>query len=723
MFSALEPNERHNAAARRLTSRDLRTFQSALVAVAVAVPLALFAAASWITYLDVRRDTENSVQRTASVMHEHARKVFDTVELFVSMVDARVESLDWDQIDSPATNAILADAVQRYDQIISVWLTDPSGKVRAGSQSWDRSIDMHGRDFFDAHLGADVGLFISRPFVGKATNIQSVAVSRRRTSQRGFDGTIHVALSPEYFEQFYATLGPPAGFTASLIRADGVILARTPPTSVPVQLDLTKSPMMTRIAEGQDEALYTAVSTVDGIKRLAAHKRVAPFDVYVLVAINRQTSLEQWYQSLWLYGIVTLIACIILTAFARIAVQRLRSERTATQQLQREMQQRVAAEERLRAASKFEALGQITGGVAHDFNNLLTIIRGGVDRLSRAELTGKLQRYVGAIGTAVDRGEQLTRQLLTFSRTQPMKLTVVNPADLIRQLKIPLKSSLRGDIELRLDIPEDIWPVRVDTSQLELALINIAVNARDAMPSGGSFTLSARNSTIRTDSEGADTDCVVFEAKDTGMGIPPEVVSRIFEPFFTTKEIGKGTGLGLSQVYGFALQSGGTVHVSSEPGSGTVISLFLPRSSEEPSVTGANATPNVRIDLAKHRRILLVEDNLDVADVAKANLADLGFSVIHSQTASEALAWLSHDDAFDLVFSDIVMPGDLDGIELARALRRTHPNLPVLLTTGYSDATSAASKEGFAIVHKPFRQEQLVSALNSTIENALSAAS
>jgi two-component system NtrC family sensor kinase len=268
-----------------------------------------------------------------------------------------------------------------------------------------------------------------------------------------------------------------------------------------------------------------------------------------------------------------------------------------------------------------------------------------------------------------------------------------------------------------VDIPDDIWPVEADVAELELALVNIAVNARDAMPHGGSFTVSARNVAERRERAGqSGRDHIELTMSDTGEGMPPDIVAKIFDPFFTTKEVGKGTGLGLSQVYGFAQQSGGTVGVKSEVGRGTAITLSLPRShaavAAEPKP--ASPPPSVRAE----GTILVVEDNPDVADVSSAMLEQMGYRVLRADDGNSALRTLQNGEAIDLLFSDIVMPNGMNGIELAEEVSRRFPHLRILLTTGYSDVAVAA-KSRFTILRKPFE----VSALERAVREALTTSS
>lgn len=372
------------------------------------------------------------------------------------------------------------------------------------------------------------------------------------------------------------------------------------------------------------------------------------------------------------------------------------------------------AREKLAQAQKMEALGQLTGGIAHDFNNLLMIVSGHAQLLRRRTSEERNLRAIDAIAAATSRGESLTRQLLAFSRRQPLSTVVIDLKERIEAVREMLGSSMRGNIELVLDLPDGLWPAEVDLSEFDLALVNVAVNARDAMPEGGRFTLAARNVTLRADRPAVDLigDFVALSLADTGTGIPSEALPKVFEPFFTTKAVGKGTGLGLSQVYGFAHQIGGTVTVESEVGRGTTVTIYLPRSHAEVSETAQSA----RTSPAAHDgsgTILVVEDNPEVADVTSTLLGQLGYRVLHAQSATDALALLD-DGGIDLVFTDIVMPGPMDGLALAGEIKTRHPQIPVLLTTGYTDVAPEAEYK-FAVLRKPFQ----IAALEKIVRDAL----
>jgi PAS domain S-box-containing protein len=369
--------------------------------------------------------------------------------------------------------------------------------------------------------------------------------------------------------------------------------------------------------------------------------------------------------------------------------------------------------EELAQAQKMEAMGQLTGGIAHDFNNLLMVVSGHVQILQQRLADPKIAQATEAIHAAAKRGENLTRQLLAFSRREPLNPTAVNLRARVDALEPIFQSSLRGNITITYDIPNNIWPIEVDVAELELALLNIAINSRDAMPNGGTFAVSARNISSGENSLPAPLhgEFVALELRDSGMGIPAEIRSKIFDPFFTTKAVGKGTGLGLSQVYGFAHNAGGTVTVASQIGEGASITIYLPRSAVE-------ATPTVDASAeaiaAGQGTILMVEDNAEVSEVTSSLLEQLGYRVVHAITAEDALETLADGAPIDLVFSDIVMPGGMSGLDLARAIRTRHSGVPVVLTTGYSDTLQGIEGE-FVVLRKPFEMSVLARSLRDAL--------
>jgi PAS domain S-box-containing protein len=377
------------------------------------------------------------------------------------------------------------------------------------------------------------------------------------------------------------------------------------------------------------------------------------------------------------------------------------------------------AERNLRQAQKIDAIGQLTGGVAHDFNNLLMVISGGLSLLQRQLDGERRDRIVEQMRQAADRGASLVRQLLTFARTQPLNAT---PLDLRRQIdgmRELLDRTLRGDVQVKTDLAADLWPIKVDAAELELVVLNLCVNARDAMPRGGVITIGARNAPQLAEG-GSPDDRVVLSVTDTGTGMAADVLAHVFEPFFTTKEIGKGTGLGLPQVYGFVQRSGGRVQVDSAVGRGTTVTLSLPRTRECPAPplgVRAEAAIPARPGAALES-ILIVEDDDEVAALVAEMVRGLGYRATRVSSAPAALGALADDREIDLVFSDIMMPGPMNGIDLAREVRRRRSSLPVLLTSGFAErALQGATGENFRVLAKPYALAELEQALRAALED------
>ena len=362
------------------------------------------------------------------------------------------------------------------------------------------------------------------------------------------------------------------------------------------------------------------------------------------------------------------------------------------------------AQEQRAHAQKMDALGQLTGGVAHDFNNLLTVVSGHAQLLrQRVGDDPGMARAVEAIELAAARGEALTRQLLTFSRRHTVSPSVFELAERIDAFGTMIASVVGTEVKLVTTIEPKVWPVKVDANEFELALVNITLNARDAMRSRGTITLTAENVIL----SGGETiakvegEFVALRIADTGSGIAPDLLPKVFDPFFTTKPVEKGSGLGLSQVYGFAHQSGGTVTIESELGKGTIVTLYLPRGHQ----TDDPVLNEPETECASGGTVLVVEDNPEVAEVSLSMLAQLGYRVRTVGHAAAALEAINREH-FDLVVSDIIMAGSMDGLGLARAIRERHPGLPVLLVTGYSHMVDEVSAD-FIVMRKPFKFAEL----------------
>jgi two-component system NtrC family sensor kinase len=704
--------------ARLAVERDMRTarrsairlLQWMMVASAV-LPASIFAYAAWLNSRATHAVADERIERTLDVLQEHGLKVFETIERTLGEVDELLRGMTDQRIiaEEQRLNRRLQELAKALPQVKSISIFDRAGRILVTSLQVpaDRTADFSDRDYVRAQIARDAGTFVGAvldprpPFTGATF----FPVSRRRSSRDGaFAGVIEVSVLPSYFEEFYARTGRVPGSYAALIRRDSAVLARHPPADPARRFD--RSPMLAEaIARDPDGGLMTFVSDFDSIERRAGYRRLAGYPVYALAGTETAVIRSEWLWTMASHLVFGLPATVLLLIIIGVALER-------TRRLYAEAERREAAEAALRQSQRLEAIGQLTGGVAHDFNNLLMVVSGSVERLRRDLSEERFVRLLDRITAATKRGEALTRQLLSFSRRQTLTPTVVDLAQLLPELKDVLRRSLRGNIEIVVDAPPTVCAAKVDAGELELAILNLAVNARDAMPDGGTLTLSVNTVRLEGDPavDGLKGEFATIALSDTGSGIAPEVLPRIFEPFFTTKDFGKGTGLGLSQVYGFARQSGGTITVASQVGRGSAFTLYLPRSFDPVAVPAPRGEGESAEGGAG--TVLVVEDNPEVGEVAAAYLERLGYRVRSASNGQAALDILASTPGIDIVFSDILMPGGMSGIDLARLTRHHHPDVPVLLATGYSDGAQDAAGQGFRVLQKPYDIAALKQALS-----------
>ncbi len=675
-------------------------------------PALFFAYTAWDDYRRLSEHADERIERALDVVQEHSLKAFQTIERTMAETNEVLRGLTPEQI--LAEEARLQNRLRRTQdalpQIEAIWVFDKAGRPLVSSTILPvpRDLDNSERDYFKVQAERDAGTYIGSIITSKVGNIRFFVVSQRRPAQDGsFDGIVAVSVRPEHFREFYSRIARGIADSFGLIRADGEFLARHPYSSTAPMRLTPQSGFVRAIQQNPETGRFIAVSQIDGIERRIGYRKVPGYPIYVQVGVETAAVWwELWSKMRWLLAFGG-PATLGLFAISFLALQRTRS-------FHAEVERREMAEAALKQAQRLEAVGHLTGGVAHDFNNLLMVVKGSVDRLRRYPMEERQKRSLDAIDTAAGRGASLVRQLLSFSRQQTHEPEVVNLSQYLLDLQDMLRSSLRGDIAVDMRLPPGLWNTKVDLNELELAILNIAVNARDAMPDGGRLKIEAWNLSLHDpDVLGLQGDFIAVSLTDTGCGIPEDVLPHVFEPFYTTKAVGKGTGLGLSQVYGFAKQSGGTATALAQAGRGTTITLYLPRTIEAASDAGAPMPE--RPIRSGQGHILLVEDNADIAEVTRASLEEIGFQVTHAADARAALAVLRSGTRIDLVFSDIVMPGDLNGVDLARIIRGEQPSLPVLLATGYSNVAQAAMDDGFTIVRKPYDSAELSACIDRTL--------
>ena len=686
---------------------SLRLLQWMMVA-SLALPLALFVFASAVSRASIRETADREIERALDVAHEHALKVFETIDRSLSEIAEIIR--DVPDADIVAREQLLhlrlKQLVASLPQVKSAWIFDAKGHALVNSLVVPApEIDFSDRDYFNAHVAGDIGTYIGEalkprpPYQGAAF----FGVSRRRPSEDGsFAGVLQTSVLPEYFENYYARIGREPGSFFAVGRADGTVLARFPTVDRDIRLD-RNGPIGKLFAAHPKAGLITVTSPVDGIERRLGYRRLAEYPIYVSAGLETSAIRARWLSTMSQHLIFGAPATALLFGLLGLALRR-------TRHLHFEAEKRRVAEEALKHGQRLEALGQLTGGVAHDFNNLLTVIRASVDLLRRPDLPDPRRlRYIDAISDTVTRAAKLTGQLLAFARRQTLKPEVFEVGRSVQTLSEMIGTLIGPRIEIVILGPEEPCFVNTDAGQFETAIINMAVNARDAMEGRGRLTIAVGMAASLPNAAPLSQNpygYVAVSVADTGSGIPPDQFERIFEPFFTTKQAGHGTGLGLSQVFGFARQSGGEVTVASEVGKGSIFTLYLPRSAGSGKSRQLPAEDARALD-GRGLSVLVVEDNAEVGQFATDALADLGYTTRLVGSAAHALEELAAGaDRFDVVFTDVVMPG-MTGIELAQEIRGRHADMPVVLTSGYSHVLSEHGSYGFELLQKPYSVEQL----------------
>ncbi|MDR3535282.1 MAG: response regulator [Acetobacteraceae bacterium] len=705
------------AADRRAAARLLRLLSVA----AIVLPLAVLAGGSAIAWRNQQRDTWDSTARLTDLVYECFSKLFEAQLLVLDETQALTDGLDDAalQAGEAELHQRLATMLVHLPHVRDVFVVGRQARVLVDGVTYPAPYrnDVGDRDYMQHFAAGGGGLFVSIHGARKVDGLRDFTLAIPRSRQGGaYAGVIAASVAPEFFEGYFRqavlAYGAPAARTISIRRTDGALLVRSGADQAISAADAAVFADRVRQAIGPSGRFEVALADT-GQHRLVAWRRLPSVDMIVLTSIDRSAMLQTWAWSIvtqLYFGVPVTLALFGITL---LALRRTTQAANALEQAAVEMARREQAEEAVRQSQKMEALGKLTGGVAHDFNNLLAVILGSAE-LAKQRPPERVARLLDNILHAGQRAATLTRQLLSFSRTQNVAPQVLDlQGELPRMLEL-LTSSLRCDIDLTLDIAGDAWPVKVDPGEFEIALLNVAVNARDAMPSGGRFTIAATNRTVaRLDVAEAPAlagDFVAIGLSDTGSGMTAEVAARAFEPFFTTKDIGHGTGLGLSQVYGFARQAGGAATIDSPPRGGTRITLLLPRSAHPPQPQATD--PPMAAQPHAGLRVLLVEDNAEVAAITSEMLHSLGWQVVVAERARPTLERLA--ERFDLLLSDVVMPDGMSGLELAHAARIRWPDLPILLVSGYSQAV-ATDQAAFPVLRKPFSLDQLAQAVHQVM--------
>ena len=600
------------------------------IAAAVLLPGALFAFAAWTAYRNLHVLADERLLRSLDVLQEEAAKTFELTNLTMSNASDVVAGMSGEDIAQSGER--LHGQFKKYSDAVaviqSIWIYSADGRALVSSSVFPPPQQSYAdRDFFDAHVKGNVGIYFGQVYPSSLNGGPFFTISRRLSHNGEFVGVLVVSVLPSNFFKFFAAVAYTRGLQYALLREDGVFLARYPEVPVDSVNQLGPQTGFRRtVAQSPAGGYYNSTSPVDGVDRRYAIRRLEGTPLYLTAGIENTAIRNEWLATMGshlIFGIPATML-LVLTMFAILR---------RTQALYGEIDRRAAAEGALRQSQKLEAIGQLTGGIAHDFNNLLTIIIGNLEGLQR-QLGGadaKIRRRADNAMHGAQRAATLTKRLLAFSRQQPLTPTPIDVNRLLSGLSDFLQRALGEEVALEVVGGGGLWPVEVDAAELESVLVNLAVNARDAMPKGGKLTVEASNSYLddaycSRHSDVKPGQYVQVSVTDNGIGMTEDVVQHAFEPFFTTKQTGQGTGLGLSQVYGFVRQSGGHVKIYSEVGEGTTIKIYLPRFHGPAAADDPPIAPSARGQTGE--RVLVVEDDADVRSYVVDTLGDMGYDVL-----------------------------------------------------------------------------------------------
>lgn len=675
-----------------------------MMAACVAVPVLLFGLGAWSSYRSTHALADERILHALQIVSEQALRVFQSIEVTFGSIEQMAAS----QGSEAELSERLKQMVLVLPDVEAIWLLDPQGRVTASSSKYLMPTAAPAITAESAPEAADGStvMMVGDVVISATREAAFFPVSGRRQGPDGrFAGMTVVSVLTAAFERFYGRLAEDDGVSFALVREDGAVLARYPGGSRGTQLHPAGS-FRTAVMEGRVAAPYTTISDVDGMERRVAVQRLAAFPLFVVSTMRTANIDRQWLAQMLGYLLVLVAVVVPLLLLLWLVLRR-------TEEVYREASRREVAEANLRQSQKMEALGQLTGGLAHDFNNLLTIVIGNLDSALRQKPEGRLQQFLNNAMSGAERGAQLTRRLLAFSRKQPLEPRPIDANGLVAGMSELLKLSLGGSIVVSTECESGLWPVQADPVELESAILNLAINARDAMKGSGRLTISTANAVLKPGdshsfAELAPGDYVLIAVTDTGEGMSAEVIEKAFDPFFTTKGPSAGTGLGLSQVYGFVKQSGGSVRIDSKVGRGTTITLCLPRATASPAAAARPAVPEQAPGAA--RTVLVVEDDAAVRSYIVEVLRDLGHTVFDVGDGEAALRLVETSGRdIDLLLTDVVMPR-MNGRMLAETIKRRRPDIKVLFMTGYArDAVAHDGRldPGISLIQKPITRDDL----------------
>ncbi|MGB8569266.1 MAG: ATP-binding protein [Pseudolabrys sp.] len=696
----------------------LRLLKTMLVA-SIVIPVAIFSYAGWINYQNALTRADEELAGLLNILSQHASGIFQSVDLTFAAVDAIVGDLTDEQIKASdqALHQQLGKLEKSVKAIDAILVADRNGHTIVSSAVFPilTGPDVADRDYFQAQVERDAGTYVSAASRSRVRQEDFFGVSRRRSVRDGqFNGIIMISITPKVFAEFYRQLAGDTAASFTLSKSDGAILARYPMPAGDVTHFRPDSGFMLSVVDHPEGGFVTTSYSVDDLQRRFAYLKIGYADLYLSDGLPIDSILYGWMRTMASHLVFGIPATLVLFTLVLLAMRRTRA-------LYAEAERRDMAEQALRQSQKMEAVGQLTGGVAHDFNNLLTIIIGNLGIAKRGVVEARAERALNNALVGAERAAQLTQRLLAFSRRQPLNPRALDINKLIVAISDLLTRTLGENIELETISGAGLWNVEVDASEMESTLLNLALNARDAMPTGGKLTIETSNAYLDDEycreHEGIlPGQYILVAITDSGAGMSAETIDRAFEPFFTTKEAGKGTGLGLSQVYGFIKQSGGHVKIYSESGEGTTIKLYLPR--REGNELVISGDDDLNSERGGGETILIVEDDDGVRQYASEILRDLNYQIIEAKDSATALRLLDADKKFDLLLTDVVLPGK-NGRELANEVERRRPGTKIIFMTGYSRNAivhHGRLDPGIELIPKPLTERVLARKIRQVLD-------
>ncbi len=537
----------------------------------VLVPILIFAIVSVWSWQNTQVEANARVSRTVDMLHEHALRSFDTQEATMEAVDQRIRGMSWDEIaSSRQVHEFMKGLSERAAPSGGMLVVRPDGFAVAGSATFPVApMAVSNRDYFQVHRDGRIGTYFGSVIRAQPQNYTVFTVSKRRSGAE-FDGVIVAAFKPNYFETFYASVAETPRDVVALVREDGVFLARTPRLAMELPEDSSSRtvPILRRAQAEGGRAAGLSTSPFDGQTRLYHLRKLENYPAYVAYGLDFSTIRQAWGRDLIRYGLICGVAALLLSLLTWQTETAVRRQRIALAEARMQAERRADAEARLRHSKRIDALGQIVGGVAHDFRNILAAVMSGSRTiLRRADDPAEVRKVAELVEKAAERGDKLTNRMLAFARrdvTPGGDCRVADTAEAVAEL---LGQTLGAGYRLAIDMPGGLPPVTGDAAELETVLVNLVLNARDAMPGGGTVAIQARH--------GDEDGFVAVTVRDTGIGMDAATLAKAGEPFFTTKEAGRGTGLGLAMARSFAEVNGGRMEIESAPGEGTAITLVL----------------------------------------------------------------------------------------------------------------------------------------------------